>query len=281
MRLSRLHLHRLALVVSITLVSGMAGIAFGPPAQAATAFGTVSGPFVTASSSAVPWMITAGPDGNMWFTEQSSNDIGRITPAGVITEFPISADASPWGIVTGPDGNLWFTDSSSTASAIGRITPAGVVTLFSSGLTAGSQPEGIAVGPDGDLWFTEFASSKVGKITESGVISEYSLAAARGPKSITTGPDGNLWFTEYTADRVGVIGTDGVLKNELSAGISPGSRPFGILAAADGDIWISEFASGSIAQISMSGSVSEFPLPLTTSAPESLTLAPNGKNLDR
>ena len=36
-----------------------------------------------------PGGITAGPDGALWFTEQTANKIGRITTAGVITEFPI------------------------------------------------------------------------------------------------------------------------------------------------------------------------------------------------
>ena len=32
--------------------------------------------------------ITAGPDGNLWFTEPNLERIGRITPAGVVSEFP-------------------------------------------------------------------------------------------------------------------------------------------------------------------------------------------------
>ena len=66
-------------------------------------------PIPTASSR--PTGITAGPDGNLWFTEFNGNKIGRITPAGVITEFPIpSAGGTPFGITAGPDGNLWFTE---------------------------------------------------------------------------------------------------------------------------------------------------------------------------
>ena len=30
--------------------------------------------------SSVPWGITAGPDGNLWFTEAGGGKIGRITP---------------------------------------------------------------------------------------------------------------------------------------------------------------------------------------------------------
>src|SRR5258707_787378 len=35
--------------------------------------------------------------------------IGRISPSGQITLFPLpDANCSPKGITTGPDGNLWF-----------------------------------------------------------------------------------------------------------------------------------------------------------------------------
>jgi hypothetical protein len=69
----------------------------------------------------VPLLITAGPDGNLWFAEYIGNKIGRITPAGVITEFPVppGGDYLP-GITEGPDGNLWFTGYSS--SKIGKVS---------------------------------------------------------------------------------------------------------------------------------------------------------------
>src|SRR5260370_1190123 len=76
-----------------------------------------------------PVAITTGPDGALWFTEFSASKIGRITTAGVFTEFPIpTAGCCPSGITTGPDGALWFTEL--TPSNIGRITTAGVSTAF-------------------------------------------------------------------------------------------------------------------------------------------------------
>src|SRR5258708_18959261 len=46
----------------------------------------------------VPVGITAGPDGNLWFAEEGGQ-IGRITPAGVVTEFATpTADSLPFGI---------------------------------------------------------------------------------------------------------------------------------------------------------------------------------------
>ena len=35
-----------------------------------------------------PFGITAGSDGNLWFTEEAGNKIGEITTSGVITETP-------------------------------------------------------------------------------------------------------------------------------------------------------------------------------------------------
>src|SRR5947209_15279215 len=39
--------------------------------------------FAIPTASSDPGGITAGPDGNLWFTEQDASKIGRITTAGV------------------------------------------------------------------------------------------------------------------------------------------------------------------------------------------------------
>jgi streptogramin lyase len=39
-------------------------------------------------STAFPLEVVAGPDGNLWFTEML-NRIGRMTPSGDMTEFPV------------------------------------------------------------------------------------------------------------------------------------------------------------------------------------------------
>jgi len=41
-----------------------------------------------------PIGITAGPDGNLWFTEMVAGKVGRITTAGVVTEFPVTTESS-------------------------------------------------------------------------------------------------------------------------------------------------------------------------------------------
>src|SRR5260370_8021881 len=66
-----------------------------------------------------PESIAAGPDGNLWFTEFFANRIGRMTPSGALTEFPIpTPDSSPRRIVAGPDGNLSFVHTPLLSSSI-------------------------------------------------------------------------------------------------------------------------------------------------------------------
>ena len=78
--------------------------------------------FPIPTSPGSPLAITAGPNGNLWFTESGANKIGQITPSGTISEFSVPTSASdPEGITKGPDGNLWFTENG--ANKIGQITP--------------------------------------------------------------------------------------------------------------------------------------------------------------
>jgi streptogramin lyase len=220
-------------------------LALAAPA-AALAAPTISEFTSGLSANSSPDGITAGPDGNLWFTEQNSpGRIGRITPAGTITEFTagLTANSFPTGIAAGPDGNLWFTEQNNPGR-IGRITPTGTITEFTAGLTANSVPTGIAAGPDGNLWFTEAASpGRIGRITPTGTITEFSagLSAGNGPFGIAAGPDGNLWFTEL-ASRIGGITPAGTI-TEFTAGLSANSFPTGIAAGPDGNLWFTEFSN--------------------------------------
>jgi streptogramin lyase len=151
------------------------------------------------STSTEPYVgITPGADGNLWFTEDHPTEfIGRITPAGVLTEFPLgSGNRDPWGIAAGPDGNLWFCERN--ANKIARITPAGVITEFALPPSA-TTPSFIVAGSDGNLWSDALSTSTSGgslllRITTSGTITEFPVAHGVGSLAIASGPDGNLWF---------------------------------------------------------------------------------------
>ena len=135
-----------------------------------------------------PQGITAGPDGNVWFAEAGVGKIGRITPTGVITEFPTTTSmnclnllepcSAPEGITLGPDGNLWFAEFN--FNMIGRITPAGVITEF-------------PLSPD-------YLSCSVAPYAPCSILCFNGAVQCSQPTFITTGPDGNLWVAQNNAD---------------------------------------------------------------------------------
>ncbi len=127
---------------------GLSGITAGPDGNlwftenAANKIGRISttGSIIEYSvptSDSNPLEITAGPDGNLWSTEGSGdgnlwftednfnvNQLGRITTAGVITEYPAPTPSGFAGdvlgeVTSGPDGNLWFTETD--GNNIGKV----------------------------------------------------------------------------------------------------------------------------------------------------------------
>jgi virginiamycin B lyase len=94
----------------------------------------------------IPQGITAGPDGNLWFTTYSYT--GRMTPDGSFTFFPITPYNDAYDITPGPDGNVWFTE---VGGSVGYVTPNGAITEYAVG--AGIHPAYIT-GLGGSLWFT-------------------------------------------------------------------------------------------------------------------------------
>ncbi len=221
-----------------------------------------------------PWGITSGTDGAIWYVTQDhpGGTIGRITPAGVITEFIVpTAGSNPGSIATGPDGNLWFTESG--ANNIGRMTLDGVFAEFPIP-TADSIPAGIVAGPDGNMWFTEYAGN-IGRITMDGGITEFPIPTPGGlPLRITVGPDGNLWFTETIGNKIGMITTAGDI---TEFPLPPGdNRPVGITTGPDGALWFCEAQSNQIGRITTSGVVMEFTVPAAVIEPFGITAGPDG-----
>ena len=222
------------------------------------------------------WGIANGPDGNLWFTEETLGGVGRVTPGAVITEFTAGfPTGSPRGIVTGPDGNLWVAMAGGDG-AIAKVTKAGEVTEYP--VTTPGDPTDIAVGPDNNLWYTDPAANLIGRITPEGSITEFTdgLTDAAGPTGITKGPDG-LWFTEPGIDQVGRITTGGVV-TEFSAGITPGSEPTDIVKGPDGNLWFTETGGqGAIGRVTTAGTVTEFTDDLSVNAsPHGIASGPDG-----
>jgi streptogramin lyase len=246
--------------------------------------------------------IASGPDGNMWFTNNANNSIGRITPSGAVTYFAVpttSASASTGGpglfsIAAGPDGNMWFTEF--FENIVGKITPAGVITTYPVP-TANAMPMGITAGPDGNIWFVLDDASGIGRITPGGLITEFPIPTpgATGPATITSdngclmcgfeitaGPLESVWFTIPAANRVGRITMAGVVTTMPVTTAPPASTTGtnisigAITAGDDGNLWITQNSDGKITRLTTDGVATAFALPSATSQPSSITPGPDG-----
>jgi streptogramin lyase len=252
--------------------------------------------------------ITVGPDGNLWFTDKGTGKIGRITPKGAISEFPLpDASSQPYGITKGPDGNLWFTDF--LMGKIGRFTPQGTLrniqdSIQEFSLSRESGPGRITLGPDGSLWFTEATEagrSAIGCIIPTGTLQDiqnsiHEFHLPNAPEDITAGPDHNLWFTVPGPDTIGRVTPkcssqgiqDSIHEFPLPYKAGYGSQPSGITAGPDGNLWFTEYASNAIGSITPTGtiqdiqrSIKEFVLPDSdrrpfSAGPTGITKGPDG-----
>jgi virginiamycin B lyase len=255
-----------------------------------------------------PFDITAGADGNYWFTISNGSWIGRITPKGQITTFRTPTLGNPAFMTLGPDGNVWFGEGST--GKIAFITPAGQITELqfsffgvSVGITTGSDgniwfsdqtdhaiwrydlssgvftefktptpnsfPGDMILGADGNVWFTEQAVGKFAKITPSGQITEFT--GVDSPSSIAAGPDGNLWITSAFTPMIARVTTS------VAITVFPVQHTPSIIRPGAGDnLLFTSFTANTIASITTDGVVTES-LPFPNSAPLGITAATRGK----
>jgi virginiamycin B lyase len=266
----------------------------------------------TAGSS--PEHITRASDGNFWFTESFVNDqnaqphnVGRITPTGQVTEFPVCDFCFPTDIVQGSDGILYFTKND---ASLGRITTDGTVlpdipAIFSpngNGLdphgddiwfadfnnhgvwrydipsdaftefpAPNTVPLDVAVAANGIVWFTD-ANGQIGRLDPAtGVVDEIDVEGF--PREINIASDGAVWFTERFSQAVGRLNPD---TNNVTLFPADGGPEDIAPAGPDGSMWFTRTTGGNIARISPTGEITATSKVVKGSEPFGITVAPNG-----
>jgi streptogramin lyase len=312
--------------LAFALVAGLA-IVLGAILSAAQAapVGTLK-QFRVPTDNSQPRYIAEGSDGNLWFTEGNEfftpnpdpntggtfhNQVGRITPAGAITEFRVDGcQCFLNDIVQGPNNILYITTNS---NRLVSLTTAGMVRPFietpfvvgdslarrgndlwindfNTGsiwrynvqtgafteFPTGSTPLDVAVAPNGIVWFTDsFDGSVDGQIGRldpaTGAITTIDVDGF--PRQIDVATDGAVWFTErFTPQAVGRINPT---TNAVTLFPADGG-PEDIAPAAGGSMWFTRTTTGSIARISPAGVITAESKAVRNSEPFGITVASNG-----
>src|SRR5215831_14381808 len=142
-----------------------------------------------------PFGIAIAPDGAVWATLPSVNQLLRIAPDGKGTAFDVPTRQSGLGdIAVAPDGTVYFLEMS--ANKIDRLTGERfeefTVPMAGAGLTA------LAVAPDSAAWFTELRSHRLARL-HGGRITEFDLPRPDArPFGITVDAENNVWYADLS-----------------------------------------------------------------------------------
>jgi streptogramin lyase len=281
-------------VLRVAVVTAGLLMLLGGTAQAAPIGALKQYKIPTADSQ--PRDIATAVDGNRWFTESSEflpAQIGRVTPAGAVTEFGPACDTCILtDIARGPGDVLFFT---SNEAFLGRITTAGQflapIPIPSTLAVGGSlavhgtdvwfndfngdnvwrydtltgqftafpvpdTPTDVAVDAAGTVWFTiNAAEGAIGELDPAtGAVTVTGVGGFL--RAIAVATDGDVWFTRrFTPQGVGRL--DPATHAVTEFPVADGTGPEGITAAPGGGVWITQTLKGNVARVTDSGVITE------------------------
>jgi streptogramin lyase len=211
-----------------------------------------------------PEQIVVGPDGNIWWTEEFTNMIGRITPGAPVTapgivHFPTGVAGVATGIATGCDGNIWY---SNAGQIISRMTPTGGVPgTGPQQITVGapgSQVGRLATDSNGNVWYVNAGAgfSQVAYVDCTTFIAHIfgstpTANALQTFAGLALGADNAMWFTEAVPPAIHQIGrittpangTAGTYTEYPVTVTGSFTYPTDITKGSDGKMWFSVFGS--------------------------------------
>ena len=261
---------RVILAAGLLLVVSISG------AQAAPVGGLKQYKVPTANSE--PRAIAFGSDGNIWFTEGTSftlapPKIGRVTPAGAVTEFPVQCNGCILSdIAQGPGNLLYFTSNNAQLGRFNIATGSLVlpdIDMPDTDALAGN----LAVQGD-DVWITDFNNNSIWRYdTGTGSFTQFPVPTLNAtPNYVAVDPAGTVWFTESGAGQIGRLNPQTGTITEIPAT----SFPQGIAIAPDGQVWFAQRVTPqAVVRLNPATGVLT-PFPVTNTGPQAVVATADG-----
>jgi virginiamycin B lyase len=259
----------ISIAIIVLLAYGYSAGGLGSNADSRKAIATIT--VVTTSKTEVSHFVTEyilNPDslpnaiavdvaGNVWFVQGKPPALAELSPAnGTVHQFRIPSAENgtflSWGIfVDNQNGRVWFTDQSGDSVWVLNVHSRSFARFALRGL---GSPYQIAGDQKGNVWFTEVDGNRLGEITQSGSLEEFSVplggrynlfSQSTGPAGLAIAGDGAVWFTEVYADSIGVFSRGQFQSFDLSGKVQ---SPTGLAIDSSGRLWITEHASSFISE---------------------------------
>ena len=197
---------------------------------------------ILGTTGTAPMGIAVDASGNVYTSNIGANDVTKITPAGVSTTLGTTGN-KPMGIKVDSAGNVYTTNY--IDSTVTKITPAGVSSTLAA---TGKHPLGIALDSAGNVYTANEAPGTVTKITPAGIASTFGKTGSF-PQAITMDGSGNLYTANWNSRNVSKITPSGV---STTLGHT-GRRPIGITVDTAGNVYTTNNGSGTVSRITQSG----------------------------
>ena len=233
--------------------------------------GTICGKYtdydLAGGAASGPRSMVEGPDGNLWYGEETTNVIGRMDIGGheILPAFSIpTASAVPHDMILGPDNQVWFTEYGT--GRVGRVNTSGHFDEFFTG-NAASGPSYLTVGPDGNVWAAMYFTSVIDVFSPAtfpapgSLLHSYSTGVASDPGGLAVSPDkSSIWFLATQGNFIGVMTVaTGAVAHQYSTGLTSNAHLEGIVTAPDGNFWFTEWNATNIGKITTAGTITEYP----------------------
>jgi streptogramin lyase len=258
-----------------------------------------------------PESMTVGPEGDLWFTEDASNDegegdpaIARLTASGQLTEFPTPVEPSqvfpkeaplheqPGQISAGPEGDLWFTSEGFGTEVLSRITSAGALSQFPPGQeefgNGKTQPKLDEV----VRWFASAGNDSLWVANGFGTLGRVEPGGAIRPVPVAEGPnlgvdegalsdpivgtaDGGVWLVEKQG--FAHVSESGVVVGRVPRVERETGFGGSLATTADGVLWVRELGAGdAVKRITGAGQFGQISFCNAKETPALMTVGPEG-----
>jgi virginiamycin B lyase len=200
--------------------------------------------------------IVAGPEGNMWVTQQKQGRLVKVQVNGKLKFFPLPVNSGPHGIAFDSRGRMWV-----TLEYIDEIAQIGIdgeiVARFK--LPSGVGPHGLSIASGDIIWWTGKTGNVIGRLdVDKDKLDIFPLGDRPSkPIYIAAGTNGNMWFTELEGSNIGRITDAGEIT--LFALPTKNARPIVVFPGPGGLMWFTEERGNAYGTINARGEIVEYP----------------------
>jgi len=223
---------RISWTIAVALIVGLFLPVSAAQADLATIFGTTEDG---------PRYMVFDQSGNLYVANYNSNNVSKITPAGVSTILGTTG-TNPRGIAIDQSGNIYTANYGS--NNVSKITPGGVSTVYG---TTGEGPVSLAFDGIGNLYTANRNSNNVSKITRFG--STILATTGNQPFGIAVDASGNVYTANSASNNVSKITQAGESTIFANVGLSP----YCLVFDSSGNLYVGNSTSANVSKITPAG----------------------------